>query len=174
MSTLADELLQDFEDSGSETGDKVEDDGDDNTAALMGLHGGDVEMGGDDLSSDEGDEEMGGMARDEDPEETKAKVDKIDLGGVSDVRSVASLIKALEPVLEVSTPSSLPPPPTAPPPWPPLALVLGMKRLHLSTGAIALTAWTLSCRKSRSTSHNRPNRGPTTRATSRTTQSTTS
>ena len=39
----------------------------------------------------------------EDEEETKAKVEKMELGGVDDVRSVAKLMKTLEPVLEVST-----------------------------------------------------------------------
>jgi hypothetical protein len=48
----------------------------------------------------------------EDEEETKAKVEKMQLGGVDDVRSVAGLMKSLEPVLEVSTP--FPPPPLRP------------------------------------------------------------
>ena len=39
----------------------------------------------------------------EDEEEAKAKVEKMQLGGVDDVRSVAGLMKTLEPVLEVST-----------------------------------------------------------------------
>ena len=40
----------------------------------------------------------------DDEEATKAKVEKMQLGGVDDVRSVAGLMKTLEPVLEVSTP----------------------------------------------------------------------
>ena len=40
----------------------------------------------------------------EDEEETKARVEKMELKTVSDVRSVAGLMKQLEPVLEVSTP----------------------------------------------------------------------
>jgi U4/U6 small nuclear ribonucleoprotein PRP31 len=36
-----------------------------------------------------------------DEEETKAKVEKMNLGGVGDVRSVAVLMRALEPVLQV-------------------------------------------------------------------------
>jgi U4/U6 small nuclear ribonucleoprotein PRP31 len=42
-------------------------------------------------------------------EEVKAKIEKMQLAGVSDVRSVAGLMKTLEPVLEVSElPSPLP------------------------------------------------------------------
>ncbi|KAK5175953.1 U4/U6-U5 snRNP complex subunit prp31, partial [Cryomyces antarcticus] len=36
----------------------------------------------------------------EDEEEAKARIEKMQLGGVSDVRSVASLMKTLEPVME--------------------------------------------------------------------------
>ncbi|TPX17456.1 uncharacterized protein E0L32_003099 [Thyridium curvatum] len=109
MSTLVDELLQDFEDSGSEAGDKREDEdvfGDEEGADLMGLGdgaNGDVEMDAGDLASSDEDEEMGGIDRSEDAEDTKAKVEKMQLGGVSDVRSVANLMKTLDPVLEVST-----------------------------------------------------------------------
>ncbi|KAI5838027.1 hypothetical protein DFP73DRAFT_600470 [Morchella snyderi] len=57
------------------------------------------------------DEEMGGifsgatrgesdLADDDDEEARKAKVEKMQLGGVDDVRSVAGLMKVLEPVLE--------------------------------------------------------------------------
>jgi hypothetical protein len=51
------------------------------------------------------DEEMEGMPTTddvEDDEETKAKVEKMKLGGVDDVRSVAVLMKKLDPILEVS------------------------------------------------------------------------
>ncbi|KFY08856.1 hypothetical protein V491_08403 [Pseudogymnoascus sp. VKM F-3775] len=44
----------------------------------------------------------------DDEEVTKAKVEKMQLGGVDDVRSVAGLMKTLEPVLEVSTPPPQP------------------------------------------------------------------
>ena len=61
---------------------------------------------GDEEEVDE-DEEMSGVADTgadvEDEEETKAKVEKMELGAVDDVRSVARLMKTLEPVLEVST-----------------------------------------------------------------------
>jgi U4/U6 small nuclear ribonucleoprotein PRP31 len=108
MSTLADELLQDFEDSGSEVDEQQND-------ALFGDDGGDatgenglsaMELDGDEEDVVE-DEEMAGMndvARDvEDEEETKAKVEKMQLAGVNDVRSVAVLMKKLEPILEVSS-----------------------------------------------------------------------
>ncbi len=106
MSTLVDELLHDFEDSGSEAGDDRHDgllgDDDDEAAALMGTNG-DVEMDAADLLSSDEDEEMTGIGgRVDDDEDTKAKVDKMQLGGISDIRSVAGLIKTLEPVLEVS------------------------------------------------------------------------
>ncbi|TAQ87912.1 hypothetical protein B7494_g3751 [Chlorociboria aeruginascens] len=110
MSTLADELLQDFEDSGSE-GDQNEGLFPDNSEPKLGLNGhstgtnGSMELDGDEEEVDY-DEEMSGMndaVEAEDEEETKAKVEKMQLGGVDDVRSVAGLMKTLEPVLEVST-----------------------------------------------------------------------
>ncbi|KAK0115141.1 U4/U6-U5 snRNP complex subunit prp31 [Cadophora gregata f. sp. sojae] len=114
MSTLADELLQDFEDSGSEGEGQNEGLFPDNEDAKDGLNGnapysganGSMELDGDEEEVDE-DEEMSGVADTgpdvEDEEETKAKVEKMELGGVDDVRSVARLMKTLEPVLEVST-----------------------------------------------------------------------
>jgi U4/U6 small nuclear ribonucleoprotein PRP31 len=46
---------------------------------------------------------MNGVEKDvEDEDEAKARVEKMQLGGVDDVRSVASLMKTLEPVIEVS------------------------------------------------------------------------
>lgn len=115
MSTLADELLQDFEDSGSE-GEEQQNDGlfqdtEQRTSSLnggaTGLNGanGGMELDGDEEEVDD-DEEMAGTngvdVDVEDEEETKAKVEKMELGAVDDVRSVARLMKTLEPVLEVS------------------------------------------------------------------------
>lgn len=108
MSTLVDELLNDFEDSGSDVGEELNEHdllgGAD--APTNGLHGnGDMDIDGE--GGEDQDEEMGGVsaaAADEDPEETKARVEKMQLKGVDDVRSVASLMKTLEPVLEVSDP----------------------------------------------------------------------
>jgi U4/U6 small nuclear ribonucleoprotein PRP31 len=115
MSTLADELLQDFEDSGSEgEGDEnahLFADPDEVGASMNGnairqSGANDMELDGDEEAVDE-DEEMEGLngavkEEAEDEEETKAKVEKMQLGGVNDVRSVAGLMKQLEPVLEVS------------------------------------------------------------------------
>ena len=111
MSTLADELLNDFEDSGSD-GEGEQQTGflqDDATPpATNGAHASERSMvlDGDEEDVDE-DEEMdgaplnGAVADVEDEEEAKAKVEKMQLGGVNDVRSVAGLMKTLEPVLEV-------------------------------------------------------------------------
>jgi U4/U6 small nuclear ribonucleoprotein PRP31 len=115
MSTLADELLQDFEDSGSEGEEQQneglfpEDDGanaNGHKAAIASANHDGMELDGDEEEVAE-DEEMTGINDSgidvEDEEETKAKVEKMELGGVDDVRSVAKLMKTLEPVLEVST-----------------------------------------------------------------------
>lgn len=109
MSTLVDELLQDFEDSGSEAGDAPDGDnflGADDGEAPKETHGnGDMDL---DDGADEDDEEMGGVDSSkqvpEDPEEAKARVEKMQLKDVNDVRHVAGLMKTLEPVLEVSSP----------------------------------------------------------------------
>ncbi|KAI4248087.1 MAG: hypothetical protein L6R40_001176 [Gallowayella cf. fulva] len=118
MSTLADELLNDFEDSGSE-GQEEHQDGflresatppiadsatrESSTMILDGDEDEDDEQGrlqNGDLKLEDADDE----------EEAKAKVEKMQLGGVSDVRTVASLMKTLEPVLEkVAHYQSLPP-----------------------------------------------------------------
>jgi U4/U6 small nuclear ribonucleoprotein PRP31 len=112
MSTLADELLQDFEDSGSDNGEQQDDglfaneDGSHATnPPTLRANGESMELDGDEEEVGV-DEEMGGLndagVDVEDEEETKAKVEKMDLGGVDDVRSVAKLMRTLEPVLEVS------------------------------------------------------------------------
>jgi U4/U6 small nuclear ribonucleoprotein PRP31 len=107
MSTLADELLQDFEDTGSEGGDDQQEDG-----FLDGYGDGgkslrDVGMDGDDSDSEDQDVDMDAPDKNvvettDDPEEAKAKVEKMQLGGIRDIRNVAGLMKTLEPVLEVS------------------------------------------------------------------------
>lgn len=114
MSTLADELLQDFEDSGSEgeepqngeNGGLFPDAPVERALKLTGPDGGSMELDGDEEEVDE-DEEMNGMVHStlddlDDEEEAKAKVEKMQLGSVDDVRTVAGLMKTLEPVLEVS------------------------------------------------------------------------
>ncbi|VUC36171.1 unnamed protein product [Clonostachys rosea] len=76
--------LKDFEDSESEDGDAMDVDGRDGKAK-DGLDGRDAS------ADDAGDTEA-----------KKAKVEKMQLGAVKDVRSVASLMQTLEPILEVS------------------------------------------------------------------------
>lgn len=124
MSTLADELLNDFEDSGSEGEGEGEAGGEQDAGLfpdLDHLKGGithatslpgandSMELDGDEEEEDDGDalEGITGLADEaEDEEETKAKIEKMQLSGVDDVRSIAVLMQQLEPVLEVSTASS--------------------------------------------------------------------
>ncbi|KAF2222998.1 hypothetical protein BDZ85DRAFT_120245 [Elsinoe ampelina] len=122
MATVADELLNDFEDSGSEgeqeNGDR--DAPDDGINGSSGLNGSslakqvltELEDGDDDDGQDE-DEEMTydkPGAEIENEEEAKEKAAKLRLAGVKDVRSVASLMDTLKPVLEkISHYQNLPP-----------------------------------------------------------------
>jgi hypothetical protein len=116
MATLADELLNDFDDSGSEVDEQnhnglLEDDShnkkDDahrngDASSTTGLE---VDGNEEDLSNEEkelmnqNNATVLGDAPDE--EETKSRVEKMKLGGVSDIRNVAGLMKTLQPVLEV-------------------------------------------------------------------------
>lgn len=114
MTTIADELLNDFEDSGSEQGDERNEDllGEtDGFSGANGASGARDEDGGMELEGDEEepDDDIDGavpshlkMEAGEDEEETKERVEKMELKTVSDVRSVAGLMKQLEPVVEVS------------------------------------------------------------------------
>jgi U4/U6 small nuclear ribonucleoprotein PRP31 len=111
MATLADELLNDFEDTDDEAGDELDNEGSSN-GLVRNQDGGAVKNG--DVDMADGDEQEddamdGGDRLDatDDPEEAKAKVEKMQLGGVRDVRSVAHLMKTLEPILEVSIPHDL-------------------------------------------------------------------
>ncbi|PNS19862.1 hypothetical protein CAC42_7829 [Sphaceloma murrayae] len=121
MATVADELLNDFEDSGS--GDEEEtpnfDAQDDGTASIPGANGirrdsdsiardALMELDGEDApeaDADE-DEEAAYLANQkpgveiEDEQEAKQRVDQMRLGSVNDVRSIASLMDTLKPVLE--------------------------------------------------------------------------
>ncbi|KAI9819919.1 MAG: U4/U6-U5 snRNP complex subunit prp31 [Pycnora praestabilis] len=131
MSTLADELLNDFEDSGSEDeGNRPDDFLQDNHLAQKPITNGHLrksqsadqdglmELDDDEELIGEEDEDMiDGKGKDEntldeadDEAEAKAKVEKMQLAGVNDVRSVAGLMKTLEPVLEkINHYQSLPP-----------------------------------------------------------------
>lgn len=102
MSTVVDDLLNDFGSSGDEA-EEVENDGlvhneesnEDRDA---------MDVDGDADAMDESLEEKAEKNLDnlDDAEATKVKVEKMQLGGVKDVRSVASLMQTLEPILEVS------------------------------------------------------------------------
>ncbi|GAB1316840.1 U4/U6-U5 snRNP complex subunit prp31 [Madurella fahalii] len=109
MSTLADELLQDFEGSGSEAGGDEHDDG---LFGEAGLSAGSHTNGQDTAmeearDEDEDEDEDADMTDGPDgntplgaDDDAKAKIEKMQLGGVHDVRTVASLMKTLAPVLE--------------------------------------------------------------------------
>ncbi|KAH7160191.1 hypothetical protein B0J13DRAFT_123373 [Dactylonectria estremocensis] len=102
MTTVADDLLNDFGSSGDEAEDaenngliqeEEESHGDDRDAM-------DVDDGAadeDDLLDKKAENDLIDV---EDAEATKAKVEKMQLGAVKDVRSVASLMQTMEPVLE--------------------------------------------------------------------------
>ncbi|KAL8696175.1 MAG: hypothetical protein Q9201_007789 [Fulgogasparrea decipioides] len=109
MSTLADELLNDFEESGSEAEDEqqngfLRDSATPPAGGPVNGHKDSMLLDGDeeDEAAEEEDAQEGALKIEEqdDEEEAKAKVEKMQLGGVSDVRTVAGLMKTLEPVLE--------------------------------------------------------------------------
>ncbi len=109
MASLADELLNDFEDDGDENDDQEngfhdEDEAQDADGLLASP---DLGRDGDEEEMEDAEEELASSSTaiegTDDQEETKAKVEKMRLGGVRDVRSVAGLMKTLEPVLEVSS-----------------------------------------------------------------------
>jgi U4/U6 small nuclear ribonucleoprotein PRP31 len=121
MSTLADELLNDFEDSASE-GEAEHRNGflhdapsppksgvpNGHPRATLKDSTGSMEVDENEEDEDEDEEMVNGdllgserLDEAQDEEEAKAKVEKMQLGGVNDVRNVAGLMKTLEPVLEV-------------------------------------------------------------------------
>ena len=112
MATLADELLNDFEDSGSEDGNRQndflgDDDQEQSSGHALKDEASDVqtkmELDGDEEEVEDAEEEIAAHDLDDVPDEneTKLRVEKMKLGGVGDVRTVAVLMKSLEPVLEV-------------------------------------------------------------------------
>ncbi|KAL9009224.1 MAG: hypothetical protein Q9173_005726 [Seirophora scorigena] len=111
MSTLADELLNDFEGSASEADEEqqnglLQESATPPTAtSVNGLkHSTSMLLDGDEEDDVASEEEVANAVSKldnvEDEEEAKAKVEKMQLGGVSDVRTVAGLMKTLEPVLQ--------------------------------------------------------------------------
>ncbi|OJD26587.1 hypothetical protein ACJ73_02026 [Blastomyces percursus] len=124
MATLADELLNDFEESGSEDEgtaantlfpDSVGGPGLDISVKARGegmeLDGDEEEVNDDEEDVDVAMDPTGKLAKEMgEAEATKAKVEKMRLGTVSDVRSVANLMKTLQPILDkVTYYQSLPP-----------------------------------------------------------------
>ncbi|ETI21796.1 hypothetical protein G647_05865 [Cladophialophora carrionii CBS 160.54] len=117
MATLADELLNDFDDDGDEKDhqDNSFQDGEEADHEHARHPSPDLGRDGDEEEVEDADEELaaaetGAFGTAEDEEETKAKVEKMRLGGVRDVRSVAGLMKTLEPVLEkIAHYQSIPP-----------------------------------------------------------------
>lgn len=112
MATLADELLNDFEDSDEEQEQDQYQDGDDLTSDLhdVSKEGLVVDANDDALMEEDAEEEIEARKNGQhdgvdDEEDTKARVEKMQLGGVHDVRNVAGLMKQLQPVLEVSSSS---------------------------------------------------------------------
>ncbi len=113
MATLADELLNDFEDTDSDQGDDTNDyqngDGSNEQNGVQSNRSNSLpgmELDDDEEPVEDAEEEVEAQQTTgdnlEDEDDTKAKVEKMKLGGVSDVRNVASLMKTLQPVLEVS------------------------------------------------------------------------
>jgi U4/U6 small nuclear ribonucleoprotein PRP31 len=124
-SSLAADLLADFNDTDEEdlnengTSDISQDLSDQPNGHRSRSHDF-MELDGDEEADEDEDEKMTGVGReeegkkapgdlsiDDDEETTKAKVEGMHLAGVDDVRSVAGLMKKLEPVLRACHPSML-------------------------------------------------------------------
>lgn len=114
MTTLADELLNDFEDSGSENegkevlyhGDLPDGDNEPDVEMNTSLAGLD-EDAGNELQSDSTVNGAvatpnGRATEDTEEDDAKASIERMQFSGVSDVRSVARLMKTLRPILDVS------------------------------------------------------------------------
>lgn len=101
MSTVADDLLNDFGSSGDEAEDQENDGLTQTEDGPADRDANAMEVDGQQDDEDEAHLKKGDADAD-DPEATKAKIEKMQLGAVKDVRSVASLMQTLEPILEVS------------------------------------------------------------------------
>jgi hypothetical protein len=109
MASIADELLNDFESDNDE--DENQDSFEGHLATHSILRPADAELNAameldpDDEEEADDDNEQPPAANVQDTEteeEARARVEKMDLAAVGDVRSVASLIKTLQPLLDVS------------------------------------------------------------------------
>lgn len=115
-SSLAADLLADFNESENDEDSFGTENGVSHSPETNGPHikpRDFMELDGDEEEDGDGDQDVGNrgplaahggseLADDDDEEARKAKVEKMQLGNVDDVRSVAGLMKVLEPVLEVS------------------------------------------------------------------------
>lgn len=152
MSTVADDLLNDFGSSGDEA-DELENDGLVLTEKTTNGDRDAMDVDDDENEEASDDEGAGAMNDMEDTEATKAKVEKMQLGAVKDVRSVASLMQMLEPILEVSRPLTLYPIPSTTIPF----ISFWVARLHrFRDEQLALTCWLEYYRKSPISSHKTP------------------
>lgn len=116
MTTIAEDLLNDFESDEEEqengalfTDHGYSDEGlvDPSNKLNGSSNGENMELEGDEERHDDADPDTAAPAHlsmedAEDEEEAKARIEKMQLASVSDVRSVAGLMKQLEPVMEVS------------------------------------------------------------------------
>lgn len=122
MTTIAEDLLNDFEsddenEEEQQNGELFADHGysdeglvDPSSKMTGAPHGGHMELEGDEEQQDDEDPDAAApshlkMEDAEDEEEAKARIEKMQLASVSDVRSVAGLMRQLEPVMEVSKPT---------------------------------------------------------------------
>jgi U4/U6 small nuclear ribonucleoprotein PRP31 len=122
MTTIAEDLLNDFESDDDDNQDEqngelfadhgYSDEGLVDPGKLTGaLNGDHMELEGDEEQHDDEDPDAAApshlkMDDAEDEEEAKARIEKMQLASVSDVRSVAGLMRQLEPVMEVSKSTS--------------------------------------------------------------------
>jgi U4/U6 small nuclear ribonucleoprotein PRP31 len=121
MTTIAEDLLNDFESDDDDNQDEqngelfadhgYSDEGLVDPGKLTGaLNGDHMELEGDEEQHDDEDPDAAvpshlKMDDAEDEEEAKARIEKMQLASVADVRSVAGLMRQLEPVMEVSRPT---------------------------------------------------------------------
>ena len=114
MATLADELLNDFEESGSDGEEEKQNDFVDYSNAppsdVTNSRTEEMDMAIDEegQGKDNTNEKLlSGIQDADDAEEAKSQVEKMQLGQFTDVRRVTTLKERLEPVLKVSSPHGL-------------------------------------------------------------------
>lgn len=110
MATLADELQNDFADSGSDRGEDVENDVDDTASGLnvrsaYGIMEEDEDDEDENMGEEPGDSEPKVVLLDEAEEEEEARLNSDSVMGreSKDMRGVANFMRSMEPILEVSS-----------------------------------------------------------------------